>query len=85
MPDGGGYFCTIDGHIRKDGNNDYDFDDGWLSACESVELLNKWFSERNIDTSSCAIKEYDIPDNEIRYTQTHVIFPKKYYYMKKGN
>ena len=74
-PDKGGVFFTLDGKNRK---NNYIFDDNWISCCESIDALKLWFNKRKIDVSNCQIITYDIPKEAIKYTQTHLLFPKKY-------
>lgn len=72
--DKGGVFFTLNGinRISRDC-----FIDNWISCCESKELLQKWFSDRNIDVSDCYIVTYDIPKELIKHTKTHLIFPKE--------
>ena len=74
-PDKGGVFFTLDGINRL---TNVQIFDNWISGCESVESLMQWFSERNINTDDCIIVSYNVPKEAIKYTKTHLVFPKKY-------
>lgn len=56
MPDGGGPFITRDGVLRADPS--CVMNDNTLSVCDSVDSLNRWFSEREIPTNDLIVTAY---------------------------
>ena len=55
-PNGDGPFFTKDGvnHVYPD----IKFNDDTLSGCESIEKLNKWFTDHKINTDNLIIRKY---------------------------
>lgn len=81
MEDGGGPYASYDGHWRSENPKIPPMDDGTLSGCISIKKLKEYWNTDSHPkgiTDGCSIKIYDVRDQDIIYTISHVRFPKKY-------
>ena len=76
--DRGGPFCTFDGHLRTDPS--LQMNDDYLSGCDSLEALLQYWEKQNIPEilKDCKIKVYDVPEEAIKKSSSHILWPKTY-------
>lgn len=77
LNDGGGPFMTLDGFSRS--NPQLYCNDGMLSGCLSLDELNNYFFNHNLNINNYQLKIYQVYEKDIIKTKKHVIFPKTYF------
>lgn len=76
--DGGGPWFYPDGKPRVSNLPAFENNDGILCGCDTITNLNKYMTERNIDTSQMCLAHY-LDIEVVRYNPNngHISFRKK--------